>query len=241
VAPRGALPPDPTRTGLTGAIGPGGPLGPAGPIVDPSVVVNARKIKRAEMRRQLRVAQQLKVATLMVVAMLLLAAYPMYLFTSSVTQDPIFGQLDALVLPKWAAGVHSDAASGSRWCIQQCRFRERTWQSARAPDETHAVYETALRDAGWRPRTTGICPTVGEGLLTCWKHDEYVLDMWVRAPICDLPPPRPTITIKPPAATPSAKSAASAAPVLPLATPETCPGALVTMKVFNAIDYHPVG
>jgi hypothetical protein len=211
-------------------------------MVDAATVVNARKIKRAEMHRQLRVAQQLKVVTLMVVAMLLLAAYPMYLFTASVTQDPIFGQLDALKLPAWAASDHSDAASGSRWCIQQCRFRERTWQSARVPDETYTAYDKALRDAGWRPRQEGICPTVEEGVLTCWKHDEYVLDMWVRAPICDLPPPRPTITVRPPGAAPSAKaSAAATVPSLPLPSPQVCPGALVTMKVFNAIDYHPVG
>ncbi len=29
--------------------------------------------------------------------------------------------------------------------------------------------------------------------MTCWKKDEYVMDMWVRAPICDVPPPRPSI------------------------------------------------
>jgi len=201
-------------------------------------------IKRAQIRKQLRVAQQFKVATLVVVAILLLAAYPIYEFTRSVTQDPVFGDLDALDLPSWATIQQDDAASGSRWCIGQCRLRERTWASERKPDETQAAYDTAFRNAGWRPRAEGVCPAVQEGTATCWQRDEYVMDMWVRAPICDLPPPRPTITTKPPAgAKPSAGASPSAAAGSSPgagATPALCPGALVTVYVFNAIDYHPV-
>lgn len=184
-------------------------------------------IRRAEMRKHLRIAQQLKVATLVVVALLLLAAYPIYLFTRSVTSDPVFGDLDSLDLPSWATIEHKDAASGNRWCIDACRYRTRTWASERKADETAAVYETALHDAGWRPRTQGVCPPVEEGTATCWQRDEYVLDMWVRAPICDIAPPRPTTEAQP---------SASAAPD-PGPPPATCPGALVTVQVFNAIDY----
>jgi hypothetical protein len=196
--------------------------------------ISVAKAKRAELRRQLRIAQQLKVATLMVVAMLLLAAYPVYLFTRTLASDPVFVDLDNLNLPSWAAGEHSDAASGSRWCIGACRFRERTWQSQRAPDETNGTYQSALRGAGWRPRTVKCPNDVTEGLFSCWKRDEYVMDVWVRAPICDIPPPRPSIVARPGAS-------AGASPAAPPPPPKTCPGALVTMKVFNAIDYHPVG
>ncbi len=243
-------PPGPGRagppTGLLGPAGPpSGPLGPAGgggpgpggkggPKLDPMVTTGM--IRRAEMRRQLRVAQQLKVATLVVVAVLLLAAYPVYLFTRAVAQDPIFGELDGLDLPSWATTQHDDSFGGSRWCIGQCRYRERTWASEHKVEETNTVYGTALTDAGWRLRTGGICPTVSEGVATCWAHDEYVMDMWVRAPICDLPPPRPSITGKPkPGASPSpTPKAASPSPAA------TCPAALVTVKVYNAIDYHAV-
>jgi integrin beta 3 len=184
-------------------------------------------IRRAEMRRQLRVAQQLKVATLVVVALLLLAAYPVYLFTRSIAQDPVLGQLDGLNLPSWANVQHSDVFSGSRWCIEQCRYRERTWVSQHDPQETNKVYVDALGAAGWRPRTDGVCPSVSDGLATCWKRDAYVMDMWVRAPVCDIPPSRPTAGTQP---TPT-----------PAATPgNSCAAALVTVKVFNAIDYHPV-
>jgi hypothetical protein len=140
----------------------------------------------------------------------------------------VFSDLDALDLPGWATMQHQDAASGSRWCIGHCRFRERTWASERKDQETFAAYDSALRSAGWRPRATGVCPAVEEGNASCWQRDEYVLDMWVRAPICDIPPPRPATTAQPgPTTGPAPNQSAAAA----------CPGAYVTVKVFNAIDY----
>jgi hypothetical protein len=212
-----------------GGPGAGVPGAPGAPGASPA------QARRAEMRRQLRIAQQLKVATLLVVAMLLLAAYPAYLFTRTLASDPVFADLDGLDLPSWSRYAHTDAADGSRWCIGRCRYWDRTWKSQRAPAETNNAYDAALRGAGWRPRAGGVCPSVGEGIATCWKRDEYVLDMWVRAPICDLPPPRPSIAVNP---GPSASASAAPAPAL---SPEVCPAALVTVKVFNAIDYHPVG
>jgi hypothetical protein len=203
------------------------PGGPGKPGAGDDPLVTTGMIRRAELRKHLRVAQQLKVGTLAVVAMLLLAAYPTYLFTRSVSSDPVFGDLDSLDLPDWANTKHEDAASGNRWCIEQCRFRVRTWASARKADETNDAYDTALRDAGWRPRAEGVCPPVEEGKASCWQRDEYVLDMWVRAPICDIPPPRPPVTPAP---------GQTAAPD-PGPTAPPCPGALVTVKVFNAIDY----
>jgi hypothetical protein len=213
---------------------PGGPK-PAGP-GRPDPLVTTGMIKRAEIRKQLRIRQQLKVGTLALVALLLLAAYPVFLFTRSVAQDPVFGELDSLTLPEWATMLHEDAASGSRWCIGECRSRDRTWASEREPEETNTAYITALTDAGWRPRVEGLCPSVDEGLATCWQRDEYVMDMWVRAPICNVPPPRPTVEGVSPA--PEATSPAGATPE-PQATAALCPGSLVTVRVFNAIDYNP--
>src|SRR5690606_32671675 len=204
----------------------GGP-GAAGGKIDP--LVTTGMIRRAEVKRQLRVAQQLKVATLLVVAMLLLAAYPVYLFIRSGTQDPVFGHLDSLDLPSWAATRYEEAAQGSRWCIGECRFHIRTWESERAPDETNSAYVTALESAGWRLRTEGGCPVAVEGIASCWKRDEYVMDMWVRKPICDVPPPRPTGAVKP--STSGAASGASDE------EQPACAGALVTMQIYNAIAY----
>jgi integrin beta 3 len=191
-------------------------------------LVTTGMIRRAELRKHLRIQQQLKVGTLVLVALLLLAAYPVYLFTSAVAQDPVFTALDALDIPTWANYEHSDAAEGSRWCIEKCRERKRTWASERAPDETSAAYANALTDAGWRARTEGFCPQVADGVMTCWKKDEYVMDMYVRAPICDAPPPRPTIE----GASPSTEPTPQSGPTKP-----ACAAALVTMQVFNAIDY----
>jgi hypothetical protein len=217
----------------SGPPGPGPGSGPPGAGLTPAeLLVTTGMIKRAEIRRQLRVAQQLKVATLVVVAMLLLLAYPIYELTKAGVKDPVLGQLDSLNLPGWAALRHDDATAGSRWCINQCRFRQRTWESERKPDETNLAYDTALREAGWRPRTDGICPAVQEGTATCWKYDEFVMDMWVREPVCDVPPPRASASPRPSASPGSSGQAAPSAP--------TCPGSLVTMKIFNAVDYQPV-
>jgi hypothetical protein len=193
-------------------------------------------IRRAEMRRQLRIAQQLKVATLVIVALLLLAAYPAYVFARAATQDPIIGELDGLDLPGWAALYHQDAISGSRWCIEQCKFRERSWLSDHSPEETNAAYVHALGADGWRVRAGGFCPPVTEGIATCWQHDEYYMDMWVHSRVCNLPPPRPSIK-------PGATASASPTPTpTPTSTSfeDLCPATLVTVKVYNAIDYHPV-
>jgi integrin beta 3 len=191
-------------------------------------MVTTGMMKRAEFRKHLRIQQQLKVGTLTLVALLLLAAYPVYLFTTAVAQDPVFTVLDDLEIPAWANYDHTDAASGSRWCIGECRFRTRTWLSERAPDETSPAYGTALTNGGWRTLTDGYCPQLADGVMTCWKKDEYIMEMWVRAPICDVPPPRATID----GASPSAEPTPQAGPTRP-----ACPGALVTMSVYNAIDH----
>ena len=130
--------------------------------------------------------------------------------------------LDALPLPDWAAGQHDDARSGNRWCIKECRFRERTWQSARGPDDTQVAYVAALTKAGWRPRTEGTCPTYDDGIASCWHRDEYIMDLWVRAPVCA--PTRPT-----------AGAAGSTDPA------DACAGSLATVKVYNAVSYRPGG
>lgn len=227
VKPGGPMPGGPMPTGLIpvgpkpGGPKPGGP-GPLGPVGPPSA--DAIRQRRAELRRQLRLAQRLKTLTLFTVVLLMLAAYPLFLVARQASQDPVFVGLDSLKLPAWAAGEKSDASGGSRWCIGSCRFRERTWQSARPPEETQAAYEKALRGYGWRPRVGGICPAAADGVVTCWYHDEYLLDMWVRAPVCETPPARPA-------------PSGTAQPAQPTTPP--CPGAFVTVKVFNSVGYQP--
>jgi hypothetical protein len=200
--------------------------------------------QRAQLRRQARLARAMKMTTLTVVALLLLGGFPVYLGVKSVAKDPVFAALDALALPSWAAaGEPKDNSRGNRWCIGECRLRDRTWQSDKGPTDTQAAYFHALTQAGWRPRTEGCPDHAKDGIASCWHRDEYVLDLWVRAPICDQPPPRPIPGASRPAANPTpsggttggSTSGAGGGEV----TSDECPGALVTVKVYNAIDYHP--
>jgi hypothetical protein len=233
----GALRPEAPRPGPgpsgPGPVGPppgpvGPPPGPIGPGSGPEAMVTTGMIRRAELRKHLRVRQQLKSVTLTLMVLLLLAAYPVYLFVQSLAQDPVFSSLDALDLPDWSAYAYEDAADGSRWCIDNCRFRSRTWMSERGPDETQAAYVEALNDGGWRTYVGPCQQTADDSVITCWKKDEYVMVMHVRAPLCEAPPSRAPL----PGATESA-------PPEPTETRPSCPGAYVTMYISNAIDYQP--
>lgn len=138
-------------------------------------------------------------------------------------RDPIFAELDEWAVPRWAAGKHVDEAFGSRWCIGECRYRERTWESARAPEETNRAYIAAARAQDWRPSAIEGC-VAGEieGFQTCWQRDEYVLNLWVRPPVCAIKPTRPQVGPSAPPPDPNA---------------EPCAAAVVTVKVFNRVAY----
>jgi hypothetical protein len=80
-----------------------------------------------------------------------------------------------------------------------------------------------------------------DGIETCWQRDEYVLDLWVRAAVCEVKGTRPTVA--PPSASVSGKAPSrppvSAAAPPPSSPPNICPGAIVSIKVYNRISYQP--
>jgi hypothetical protein len=169
----------------------------------------------------MREQRRLRLATLALVALLLLGALPLYFGIRAATRDPVFTSLDALAVPSWAATETIDGVSGSRWCLTECRFRERTLTSERDTDETADVYERALTDAGWRQWMPSFCTDQPvEGRYTCWRRDELTLDLWVREPPCASDPMRDRPTVGPGAPGPDV---------------EPCTGSVVSVKVRNAI------
>jgi hypothetical protein len=166
----------------------------------------------------------LRRATLVAVVLLVLLAYPSFLVLQAATRDPAINSLNTLALPAWAAKNPQDQEFGSRWCIKECRSRERTLVSERAPDETARVYQSVLRDAGWDRWLVQACPeNPVPGSYTCWKRDEYTLDLWVRDPPCAADPLRNRPTVAAPG---------SSAPAV---VTGDCSGSLVTIKVRNGI------
>jgi hypothetical protein len=123
-----------------------------------------------------------------VAAVLALVGIPAGLVLSDLARDPAYRSLDALRLPTWAAADPSDTATGSRFCIERCRVRKRTWSASRDPDVVVAAYRSALRGDGWRPQRYDGCPPTGvDGDYTCWVRDEYALDLWVRTNYGEVP------------------------------------------------------
>lgn len=178
---------------------------------------------RSEEHRQTRERRRLRAAALVLVSVVLLGAVPLFFGLRTLSRDPVFDNLDQLSVPGWAAAKTVDDVSGSRWCLLDCRLRERTVTSEKAPKETAQVYEDALRQDGWRPWKVDRCPEQQtKGSYTCWRRDELTLDLWVREPTC-VPPP----VDGEPAVVPSADPSAAAT---------ECTGSLVSVKVRNAID-----
>ncbi|MFG2042719.1 hypothetical protein [Dactylosporangium sp. NPDC048998] len=210
---------------------------------------------------QAKRVRQLRYATIIFVVLAVVGAPAAFFVIRELSRDPVFVELDNLHLPEWAARNSTDGAEGSRWCIHECRSRQRTWESARGPEETNRAFVGKLRDAGWVEWNVPDCQAEGvDGIETCWQRDEYVLDLWVRAAVCDVKGARPTISPAPgpsgskaPSGKPSTK-ASSAQPSTPPsdqppgdaespgpAPTAICPLAMTTIKVFNRISYDPGG
>ncbi|WP_433294990.1 hypothetical protein ACQP2F_34580 [Actinoplanes sp. CA-030573] len=179
-----------------------------------------------ELRNKMRNRRQLRVVTLLSLAVVVLVVLPALFGLRSASKDPVFSSLDSLDVPSWASQQVEDNGSGSRWCFLDCRFREREAQSAKSFKETTAAYTSALQSAGWTSWKVGECPEVpvaaDQGTYSCWKRDEFTLDLWVRLPECAVD----QVAAQDPAALPSTA-----------ATPSTkkCVGSTVSIKVQNAI------
>ncbi|MEV4756780.1 hypothetical protein AB0J86_16930 [Micromonospora sp. NPDC049559] len=173
------------------------------------------------MHRRVREQRRLRMAAVILASLLVLGALPLFFGIRAATRDPVFNSLDALQVPSWAAGKTVDDVSGSRWCIIECRYRERTVESTGTPDDTAKVYEKALADEGWQRWKPDLCPEQKvAGHYTCWRRDELTLDLWVRPPAC--PPAEPT--------------EGAVAPPSPATDAAECKGSLISVKVRNAID-----
>ncbi|WP_246608180.1 hypothetical protein [Paractinoplanes toevensis] len=160
---------------------------PAAPGADPETSGGLRGAGN-ELRAKLRTQRRLRVVTLLSLAVVVLVVLPAFFGLRSASKDPVFSSLDSLDVPSWAATHVEDQGSGSRWCFLDCRFRERDVDSSKPFKETTAAYTTALEEAGWQPWKVGECPEVpiaaDQGTYSCWKRDEFTLDLAVRLPDC---------------------------------------------------------
>ncbi|MBB4745489.1 integrin beta 3 [Actinoplanes octamycinicus] len=143
---------------------------------------------RGELRQKLRTQRRLRLITLSTLAAVVLLVLPAFFGLRAVASDPVFASLDALNVPAWADKNPQDVATGSRWCFFECRLRERLADSEHPFQETAQAYTKALEEAGWQRWKVKGCPEVRvdpeNGVYSCWKRDEYNLDMLVSLPGC---------------------------------------------------------
>lgn len=134
----------------------------------------------------MREQQRVRTMALMIIVALVLGAPVLYFGILTATRDPVLNSLDRLPVPdQYAQSPQDRIISGSRWCFIDCRFRERQLESLADTEETTAVYQAALREAGWAQWQVEGCPQVEvDGDYTCWTRDEYTLDLWVQPPEC---------------------------------------------------------
>ena len=171
-----------------------------------------------------------KVIALVSLTLVVLGLLPLVFGVRAAAGDPVFRSLDGLDVPSWAATGVDDKGSGSRWCYLDCRFRERTAQSKRPFEETTKVYAAALTKAGWQPWQVASCPEqpITDGRYSCWRRDEFTLDLWVHLPGCAVD----AVAAQDPATLPSTgPDGAVATPP----DPAKCVGSTVSIKVQNAI------
>lgn len=183
-------------------------------------------------------SQRLRLIALVGLVLVLLVALPLFLLIRDSAKDPVISNLNSLSLPGWAAVGHQDQTTGSRWCIQTCRWHERTWRSTKATADTDQAYRSALSAAGWSSLATGCPASPGAGKYSCWQREQDRLDLWTRDAVCGLAGVAPS----PGASVPSVAPSPSGPDVLPLPVPSasgpppTCPGSLVTAKVAPVSD-----
>ncbi len=178
-----------------------------------------------ELREKWRTRRRLRMVTLVSLAAVVLLLLPAIFGLRSATKDPVFSSLDSLDVPAWAAKDVNDQGFGSRWCFLDCRFRERIAKSDRSFAETTQAYAAALTSAGWRQWTVADCPEQAidpkSGTYSCFKRDEFTLDLSVRLPDCAVDQL-------------AAQDPALAATAPPSPTGK-CVGSTVSIKVQNAI------
>lgn len=166
---------------------PGAPTpGPPGPPAQQGTFRTAR----SELRRQMREQQRVRTIALVVIVVLALVAPALYFGILSAARDPVLNSLDRLpVADRYAGSSEDRIIGGSRWCFINCRFRERRLVSEADTAETTVAYQAALREVGWTRWDVDGCPQVEvDGEYSCWRRDEYTLDLWVHPPECAYDP-----------------------------------------------------
>ncbi len=124
--------------------------------------------------------QQRRATRIVIGAVLaLLLVLPMALLIRARLGNPLSDQLDGLSLPAAVDLHHVDTGGQSVYCVHQCAWLKRTYQSGQPVEQTDAVFRAALTAHGWQA-AEGTCPKQSAGSYSCWQRDQYVLDLWVR-------------------------------------------------------------
>ena len=143
-----------------------------------------------ELRNRLRTQRRLRVVTLLSLAVVVLVVLPAVFGLRHRCQGPgvqLAGRARGARLGGHEAS--HDQGSGSRWCFLELPVPgagrpSRRSRSRRPPRPTRRRWP---RPAGSRGRSASARRqpiAADEGTYSCWKRDEFTLDLWVRQPNC---------------------------------------------------------
>lgn len=132
---------------------------------------------RAELLRHYRRIRRLRRAMLGVVAFGLIAVATVAAAGDRLGHDPGFSVLDEVAVPVLDTESAHESVYGNRWCIGQCRVRERVWESTVPVPATRDAIVRTLDGRGWR--TAADCDVADGVERLCLRRDEFLLDIWI--------------------------------------------------------------
>lgn len=141
---------------------------------------NPRDEVRGELADNYHRILHLKHASFAVAGVAILVVSLAVWFGGDIRSDPTERAMQELQLPSWANTEVHEEVQGSRWCVESCRVRVRTWSSTEDVRPTQGALRQELAAHEWSESSDIAC---GEG-LHCFIRDELVAHLWVQPLNC---------------------------------------------------------
>ncbi|QSB03887.1 hypothetical protein [Natronoglycomyces albus] len=132
---------------------------------------------RSELASDYRRIVRLKTASVAVIVAAVLVMTGVVVVAGDLRTDPTLRAVDEITVPDWVSGIVNESVEGSRWCVESCRRRTRTWDSYGSVQATAEAFGSSLTELSWEERPQRSCP--GAVGASCWVRDDLFALLWV--------------------------------------------------------------